>query len=114
MLKFISPEQEGVFTRSTQSIPQVSMGSLRHYPRQHIKSDYRDTNTACFDGKQSPLVNVATLTMNVGIISVLMPWANIRRENGMCASGWNGIEQPRGRDLVAKFKTYTKYVTSYE
>jgi hypothetical protein len=87
---------------------------LKQHPRQRVKSDYRGENTACSGGKQGCLVNAAPLTMNVGIISGLMPWANIRRERHM--RFW--LEWDRAtmgaRDLVAKFKMYTQYVTSYE
>ena len=78
MLKFISPEQEGVLFDTLHSIQQVSTVSLHLYPRQHVKSDYRDESTTCSGGKQGKPVNAATLTMSVGTIFVLMPWVNIR------------------------------------
>src|SRR5215469_5715290 len=93
---------------TTLSTPQASMDSSRLYPWQQAGSDYRDANITCSGGKQVRFVNAATAIMSAGTISGLMRWQNIRLENGMCVSGWNGIEQRWGREIYSPSFKHTR------
>ena len=86
----------------------VSTDSSRLYPRQQAGSDYRDANTTCSGGKQVRFVNAGIAIMSAGTITGLMHWQNIRLENGMCVSGWNGIEQRWGREICSPSFKHTR------